>query len=178
MTLRLVWVVALAALLLAFSAAPAQAAGPVPEVAVSVDRPQVSTTLGHHFTFRSTVANAGAASTGALVAHLNVLSYDRGVYVDPEDWSSNRTRDLAPIPAGGSTTLAWKLQAVNAGSFAAYVTVLPQQPRAGTPATGQTVHVAVAKRTTIDSGGIVPLALGVPALLAALLVGLRLRRRG
>jgi hypothetical protein len=146
-------------------------------VPVSIDRAQVSTTLGHKFSFRSTVTNHGSATAGGLIAHLNVLSYDRGVYVDPEDWSSHRTRYLEPIPAGGSTTLIWKMQAVNAGSFAVYVALLPQRPGALPPKTGPAIHLAVAKRTTINSGGIVPLALGVPTLLGLLLVGARLRRR-
>jgi hypothetical protein len=37
--------------------------------------------------------------------------------------------------------------------------------------------VEIADRRTLDSGGILPLALGIPALLALVLVGVRVRRR-
>jgi hypothetical protein len=164
---------ALAALLLAGSSA---AARPPSVLSVSVDRTRVATTLGHTSTVRSTITNHGAATADGLIAHLNVLSYDAGVYVDPEDWSSQRTRYLAPIPPRGSTTVSWRINAVNAGRFAVYVAVLPRRPVSAPPKTGPAIELAVAKRTTIDSAGIVPLALGIPALLAFLLAGLRLRR--
>ncbi|MDQ2984773.1 MAG: hypothetical protein M3R70_12770 [Actinomycetota bacterium] len=145
-------------------------------VGVTVDRTELSTKLGHKLSFRSTITNHGSTSASGLVAHLNVLSLRTGVYVDPEDWSSKRTRFLDTIPAGGSTALTWKLEAVNAGSLGVYVAVLPESG-AGAPVTSPTVHVRVAERKTLNSGGILPLALGVPALLGALALGLRLRRR-
>lgn len=155
-------------------AGPAQAA--VPNLAVEVDRTAISTTLGKDFTFRSTISNRGSSPTGPLVAHLNILSLRSGVYVDPEDWSDSRTRYLAPIPAGGSTTLTWTVTAVNPGSLGVYVAVFPASGE-GRPATGPTVRAAIAERKTIDSGDVVPVALGVPALLGALAVGIRLGRR-
>jgi hypothetical protein len=146
-------------------------------VAVSVDRTAISTKLGEKFTFRSTISNDGSGSAASLVAHLNVLSLRPGVYVDPEDWSSNRTRYLAPISARGSTTIDWEVQAVNAGSIGIYVAVLPASGE-GQPTTSPTVHVTIAERRTLNSGGILPLALGIPALLALLALGLRVSRRG
>jgi hypothetical protein len=176
--LRIAGVAALVALLLLTAPVAARATTPTPDVSVGVDRTRVVTSLGHEFAFRSTFTNRSASTVGGLIAHLNVLSYDRGVYVDPEDWSSHRTRYLAPIPAGGSTTINWNMHAVNAGSFAVYVAVLPQRPDVLPPMTGPAIHLAVAKRTTINSGGILPLALGIPTLLGLLLVGARGRRRG
>jgi hypothetical protein len=146
---------------------------------VDVDRSRIATELGHKFSFQTTIANRGSAAATGYVAHLNVLSYDRGVYVDPEDWSGARTRYLQPIPAGGSATITWKMQAVNAGRFAVYVAVLPQLGGAGRPATGPAIAVTVAKRTTLNSGGVLPLALGVPALLGVAWLAVRRgRRRG
>jgi len=155
-------------------AAPAAAAGN--RLSVSVDRTQVSTKLGHTFTFHSRIANHGGAPARGLVAHLNVLSLRSGVYVDPEDWSSHRTRYLAPIPAGGSTTLTWRLKAVNAGSIGVYVAVLHADGSPVRPTTGSTLRIAITDRRTLNSGGIVPLALGVPVLIGFVLLVARLRR--
>jgi hypothetical protein len=164
-----------AALVVAFAAAgSAQAA--VPNLSVEVDRTAISTTLGKDFIVRSTITNRGSSPTSDLVAHLNILSLRPGVYVDPEDWSENRTRYLAPIPAGGSTTLSWTVTAVNPGSIGVYVAVFPSSG-AGRPVTGPTVRAAIAERKTIDSGDVVPVAIGVPALLGALALGIRIRRR-
>ena len=146
-------------------------------VSIAVDRAKVATAIGHTFVFRTTIANDGVAPAENLIAHLNVLSLRNGVYVDPEDWSSRRTRYLAPIPAGGALTITWKLQAVNSGSFGVYVAALPQSGAPRRPIVGPTLRVDVAHRETLNSGGILPLALGIPAVLAAAALGLRLKRR-
>jgi hypothetical protein len=48
---------------------------------------------------------------------------------------------------------------------------------AGEHYVGVVVDGHVAKRTTLNSGGVVPLALGIPALLGALTFTIRTRRR-
>jgi hypothetical protein len=146
-------------------------------LSVTVDRDQISTKLGKKFVFTSTIRNRGSAPASGLIAHLNILSLRNGTYVDPEDWSSNRTRYLAPIPAGGSATTTWRMQAVNDGAFGVYVAVLPSSGAARPPSTGPAIHVAVAERKTLNSGGILPLALGVPTFIGLAALSIRLRRR-
>jgi hypothetical protein len=145
-------------------------------MSVTVDRTAIATQLGHKFHFRSTFRNASAVPAAGLIAHLNVLSLQRSVYVDPEDWSSHRTKFLPPIPAGGSITVTWPMEAVNHGKFDVYVTLVPQRTIGRPPAIGPTVRIAVADRKTLNSGGILPLALGIPACLGLLTLGLRRRR--
>ena len=145
-------------------------------LAVTVDRTSISTKLGRKFSFTSTISNSRPVPVGGLIAHLNVLSLRDGVYVDPEDWSSQRTRYLAPIPAGSATTVTWKLEAVNAGSFGVYIAVLPEEGAAGSPTTGPAIHVAVTQRKTLNSGGILPLALGIPGLIGLVWAVVRIRR--
>lgn len=171
---RRVVLVALAAALFLPSA---HAAGGLDGVSVAVDRARISKKLGEKFVFRSTITNRGAAAASGLIAHLNVLSLRTGTYVDPEDWSSNRTRYLDTIPAGGSTTITWQMQGVNAGSFGVYVAVLPESGAAQAPKTGPTIQLAVETRRALNSGGILPLALGIPAFLGVLTLGFRYYRR-
>jgi hypothetical protein len=168
---RLAWTVAVLAALTAVGRASAA------PVSVTVDRSAVTTSIGKSFTFRSTITNDGPARASGLIAHLNVLSLRPGVYVDPEDWSSHRTRYLPPIPAGRSLTLTWKVQAVNSGSIGIYVAVLPASGAPRPPTAGPILHVSIARRRTLNSGGILPLALGLPGLLGLLTVASRVRRR-
>jgi hypothetical protein len=165
-----------AALLVALVVATgAQAA--LPPVAVEVDRTALTVNLGQKFAVRSTIRNRSSSSTtGPLVAHLNILALRPGTYVDPEDWSTTRTRYLPSIPAGGSTTVPWSVTAVHSGSIGVYVAVMPADGT-GRPAAGPTVHATVTARETIDSGGIVPLALGVPAIIGVLALAVLARRR-
>ena len=157
---------------------PAAASG---RVSVSVDRARLSTRLGHTFVFHSTITNHSNAAMAGLIAHLNVLSLRRGVYVDPEDWSSDRSQQLSLKP-GESRKLSWEIQAVNAGLFAAYVVVVPFGNTVNGNedlSTSPLIRVDVAQRTTLSAGGALPVVLAVPLLigLAAATVLVRVRRR-
>lgn len=170
--------VAALATTLAGALAPAATAAGVDDVSVTVTPEQIATTLGGKFSFTSTITNGGSTDAEGLIAHLNVLSLKDGTYVDPEDWSGNRTRYLEPIAAGESRTLTWGMQAVNDGDFGIYVAVLPENGAPVMPVTGPTIRLDVAERKTLNAGGILPLVLGIPAAIGALALGVRLRRRG
>ena len=163
------------ALVLAAGLAPA-AAGTSP-VSVRVDPTTVSTSIGQRFGLTSTVRNDGDRPVSGLVAHLNVISLDPDVYVDPEDWSSQRTIYLDPLPAHAAIRLDWTVQAVNPGRLVIYVAVTAAQ---GTDAVAasNTLRLAVAPQRTVEAGGILPLAVAMPAtvLLLTGFAGYRRRR--
>jgi hypothetical protein len=155
-------------------AASGPAAGAFQDVTVRVAPSHIRTELGRNVLVHATFTNNAPTASGALVAHLNVLSLRRGVEVDPEDWSTHRTRYLGSISAGASQTISWKVHAINTGRIALYV--VPQSGPSRQPVTGRTVQLDVAGRRTLNSGGILPLALGIPALLGLMTAGIRLKR--
>jgi hypothetical protein len=164
----------LMALLLMLCGAPgAQAAG---GLSVAMDRTAVATKIGHKFVLHARIENRGGTAAGGLVAHLNVVDLTGHTYVDPEDWSTSRTRYLPPVPEGGSTKLTWRIDAVNAGTIGIYIAVLPRSGAPVPPTTGPTVRIWIQDRKTLNSGGILPLALGIPGALGLLALGVRLRR--
>jgi uncharacterized membrane protein len=161
--------------------APALAAEPL-SVKVGADPAQVSTVLGDRFKITTEITNTGAQPSGEILAHLNVASIEGSVYVDPEDWSSNRSQQISLQP-GESQKLSWEIQAVNAGHFAAYVVVVPY----GSKVAGDEdlvisplVNVDVASRSTLTAGGALPVVVMVPLLLGLATAGIffRARRRG
>jgi hypothetical protein len=146
---------------------------PVPALAnpinvdVVVDPPVISTVLGDHFEITTEIKNAGNAPTGEILAHLNVASIEGSVYVDPEDWSSERSQQLSLKP-GESRELSWEIQAVNSGRFAAYVVVVPfgdSVKGAEELKISPLVKVDVAQRTTLTAGGALPVVLLIPLLI-------------
>jgi hypothetical protein len=153
------------------------AAGSSSAVSVSLAPLRIQTELGRTVTLRARFTNRSTTATGRLIAHLNVLSLRSGVEVDPEDWSTHRTRYLGRLAGGASRTLTWKVHAINTGKIALYVAVISQTGGSRVPATGQTVQLVVAGRRTLNSGGILPLALGIPALLALMTGGIQVARR-
>jgi hypothetical protein len=158
----------------AVPAAVPMAASPAVPVSVGLDQTARAVRIGERFGFVSTVRNGGAQALSGLVAHLNVLGLDPDVYVDPEDWSSRRTLYLDPLPAGGSATLRWDVQAVTSGRVLLYVTVTTQ----GGPevVASNPFRVTVAQQRMLGAGSVLPLALGMPAAIL-LLMGAALRRQ-
>lgn len=154
---------------------PAVAASAPDRVSVQVDRRQIDVGLGGRFTFSSTVRNDGPRSVTGLIAHLNILSTDPGTYVDPEDWSTHRTQFPRTVPSHGTIALHWPMQAVTTGRLIVYVAVVDDHNRQVT--VSRAIEVRVAPRNTIDAGGILPLAVGVPAAVAVLLGVVTIRRR-
>ena len=174
----LIMIVLLAGVLIGL---PAPALADPLTVEVAADPPVVSTVLGDHFEVSTEVKNTGTKPTGEILAHLNVASIEGSVYVDPEDWSSERSQQLSLKP-GESRELSWEIQAVNSGQFAAYVVVVPF----GGSVNGNEqlnisplVKVDVAQRTTLTAGGALPVVLMVPLLtgVAAGTALFRVRRR-
>jgi hypothetical protein len=145
-------------------------------VSVRLDRTSMSTRIGEKFYFSSTLRNLEPQPVPDVVAHLNIVSLDPTVYVDPEDWSSHRTRYLGTFAAGESRRIEWTVQAVNSGHFVVYVAAVDRNG-AGTVMASNPLRTTVAEKRRLNSGGVVPLALGIPAVLAFGLAGVRRRRR-
>ena len=143
---------------------------------VHLDRSSVSTRIGEKFHFSSTVRNTGPQAVPGVVEHLNIVSLDPSVYVDPEDWSSHRTRYLGTLASGESRHVQWTVQAVNSGHFVVYVAVVDRNGQ-GSVTASNPLDTKVAQKRRLNSSGVLPLALGVPVLLAVGLVAARRRRR-
>jgi hypothetical protein len=163
------------ALVLLAAAVLSPAANAASPVGVQLDRTSLSTRIGGHFAFTSTVRNRSGRPLEGLVAHLNVLSLDPSVYVDPEDWSSHRSRYLTELPSRGTTRLPWTVQAVNSGPIVVYVSVI--DATAGTVAVSQPLQATIRRQRTLNAGGVVPLALAVPGGIALLVLTVRRQRK-
>jgi hypothetical protein len=171
------------ALLLAAAGTPAiaaPAAPPAATIAVTSVRPSVDTAVGQHVEYQARIVNSGSTSTGQLLVHLNVASVSSDVYVDPEDWSTDRSRYLPALAPGAATVLSWDLQAVSPGSFAVYAVVLPnptgssarQQLSVSSP-----TSVTVSARRTLNAGGSLPVVIAMPVLLGLATLAARARNR-
>lgn len=149
-------------------------------LSILLSESEVSTVTGGRFTFTSEITNHGPNETTGLVAHLNVVSLDRSVYTDPEDWSPRRTIGVPPISPGSNTTQSWTINPVLEGEVSVYVVVMPDSgPLAaeGPLVASSAIEVHVAGRRNLNPGGVLPVALAVPGALVALTAGMMLVRR-
>jgi hypothetical protein len=154
------------------------AAAPVPAgegVVVELDQSEVVAGPGEKISFESTIRNDGEASLEGYVAHLNILTTDAGVYVDPEDWSPERTQYLGDLAPGEAATLDWNVQAVTSGPLILFVSVT--SPTSETVTSSGPLDLTVEGQRVVDSAGVMPLVLWMPAGVLALLGASLLRRR-
>jgi hypothetical protein len=149
-------------------------------ITITVSETEKSTLTGDVFTFTSEITNEGSTRTTPLIANLDFVATDGSTYVDPEDWSGERTLHVAPIRPGNSAKQTWTVKTVLEGDVAAYVAVLPAPPElsADSPlAVSPAIQMHVAEDRKLNPGGVLPTVLAVPAILAAGFVGLRVARR-
>ena len=167
----------LVACLLAMAGPSTAAPAALDSVSVRVEPTSASVELGQDLVLHVTVSNAGSRPTPPLVAHLDITDPSRSTSVDPEDWTSTLTRKVDPVPPGGAAALDWRVQPIGGGSFLAYIVVL--EPGSTDLVTSNAVRVDVAHRRTLNPGGILAVAIGVPLLIGGLLLAQvrRSRRR-
>jgi hypothetical protein len=130
---------------------------------ITMDHDQLTAQIGGTLAVESVVHESGPA-----VAHLNVVSLD-GVYVDLEDWTQDVTQ---AVPGGAEVPLDWEFQAVNPGHFVVYVVLIP---RSGPLVVGPPVRITVSPRQTLDTGGALPVAIAVPAILGTVVLAGRVK---
>jgi hypothetical protein len=155
------------------AAAMSSGAGPV---SIELDKTQAAIGLGQTLKFTTKVGNPGEEDVSGAIAHLNILAVDPGVYVDPEDWSGERTQYLDPLGGRESEPLEWELQGVNSGRFLVYVVITFDQA-AGQVVASKALRLDVAPERTLEAGGLVPIAAGVPGGIVLLMVLVMVRRR-
>ena len=149
-------------------------------VSVQIDKDEAWLTAGDWVEFETTLQNTGTAPTPPLVAHLNIAAVQRGPYVDPEDWSSDRTRYLRPLSAGVSRDLTWKVHALLGGEFSAFVSIVsPEKDFA--PAASPPLRLHVAPDNILPISDVIPVVALVPMfplvlLLAGLILTIRSRQ--
>lgn len=143
---------------------------------VELDQAHVSSTIGDHFAFVSTLHNEADASRPATIAYLNVLSTRPDVYVDPEDWSAQRTRFLGDVRPGATSDVTWSLQAVNSGEFVVFV-VVTSAAGGDEVVTSPALRVTIANERRLNPTGILPVVVVVPGVVAVTLGWSRRRRR-
>ena len=150
------------------------------DLTIAVSETERATLTGDEFSFTSEITNHGTETTPPLIANLAFVAVDGETYVDPEDWSGDRTLHIGSIASGDSKTQTWTVKTVLHGDVAAYVSALPAPPDL-TPdsplAVSPAIQMHVREDRKLNPGGVLPTVLAVPAVLAVAFAGLRVVRR-
>lgn len=172
-TLRLQWVYAiLLAGWLLVGLTPAVWAQDSPSdatVTVRISKESAALAAGEWVEFDAVLRNHGATASPSLAAHLSVAALDKGLHVDPEDWSPRRTQYLPSLQPGESVRLTWKLHALFEGAFASFVTVVSTE-ESFQPAVSASLRLQVTPDNILPLKDVIPVVAAVPFFPLALLV--------
>jgi len=130
--------------------------------------------MGDRLSYRTSIRNVGRAQVEGIVAWLGLVQVDKGKEqpVDLEDWSAHKAVTIPSLAPGQAVQTDWPMRLIAAGH---YRVVVSAAAAGGGPLTPSPfVGLAVRAKPVVESGRVLPVALGVPALLLA---GLLLRRR-
>lgn len=137
-------------------------------IIVEIHGPTQPLRMGDTPTFTGHVTNAGTHEMKGLVVYLSLVSLESGQEhpVDLEDWSAQKAVRIAQLSPGQSDTQHWPMRLIQAGRFGVALTVVdPDQKQ---PIISDLLTFDIRSKPTLDSGRILPVAVGVPLVLLVL----------
>jgi hypothetical protein len=182
---RLSWrrTAALFSLALLLIASPALAQSADPGLQIDIDKEYETLLTGQELEFHTLVTYQGEYETSPpLIVAMNIINLEGdGDPVDPEDWSPERTQYIDALAQGGSVDLDWTVTPILEGDYMVYMVIVPEPGQPGAtsqPISSSGIHLTVEQFTALNPGGVLPVAIGIPLLLALVVVFLHwLRRR-
>lgn len=138
-------------------------------LSIQISRQTVSMMAGDWATFNTRLHNGGQSASPPLVAHLNIAAVKQGPYVDPEDWSPQRTQYLPPLQPGETVEVVWQVHALTQGEFGAYVTIISPQA-SFEPVVSSTLLLQVAADNILPLNQVIPVVAAVPLFPLGLLL--------
>jgi len=151
-------------------------------VAISIDADYKIVKTGDRILYNTVVTNQGTVTSRSLVVAMNIINLNAaGDIVDPEDWSPQRTQYVDSVPPGQSKSLSWRVNAILDGNYLVYMVLVPEpegKESTSRPVASSGLHLTVTPFTKLNPGGVLPYAIGGPAiLLAGMMLVYRARRR-
>ena len=168
---------ALLAVLIAVAAQPAAGARTsTPSIQVDLEPDPANPAqpkMDDRLRFQSAIRNIGLRPIKGVVAWLGLVQVDPGQeqQVDLEDWSAREAVTVAELAPGQSVSTDWPMRLIAAGHYRVVVSAAAGD---GALLASPFRNVTVQQKPVVESGRVLPVALGMPALL---LGGLLLRRR-
>ena len=128
----------------------------------------LSGVAGDFVTVNGTIMNTGSAPIGGVTTYLSLVDADLHVPVDLEDWSAEKGLYIGTIDTAQSLPLNWKIHFVKAGHYS--LVLVATQTERNVPQVSTVTHFIVNPKRTLNPGHVLPVALGMPVLLAFLLM--------
>jgi ABC-2 type transport system permease protein len=151
------------------SSDPVQAT-PLP-IGIAIDMVYADIKAGDKVEYTTVVTNNSAEDSPPLILAMNIINLDSsGDVVDPEDWSPQRTQYTSALAPGEALTTSWRVNAILSGDYMVYMVVIPEPgmtEATSWPVTSPGIHLTVASNPQINPGGVLPLIIIIPVVVAS-----------
>lgn len=133
--------------------------------------------MGDNLTFRSVITNNGTTPVRGVVAWLGLVRVDPGKEqpVDLEDWSAQKAVTRTVLAPGEQLAVEWPMRLIQSGDYRVVVSAAERSARE--LVSSPFVSFQVAPKQVIESRRVLPVALGVPMLIALFALGRIMLRR-
>ena len=133
--------------------------------------------MGDWLKFRSVIKNSAGQPTHCVVAWISLVQVDPGKEqpVDLEDWSAHKAVTKAVLRPGQELSVDWPMRLIQSGSYRVVISAVDRET--AHVMTSPFVDFRVRRKPVVESARILPVALGVPAVILGLIALRRYRRR-
>jgi hypothetical protein len=139
-------------------------------------RNPTSPQMGDNLAFHTVIRNTGAQAVDGVIAWISLVQIDKGKEqpINLEDWSAHKAVTAASLPPGQTLATDWPMRLIQAGNYRVVVSAVS---RDGTRLVASPfADFTVRQKPVVESQRVLPVALGVPLLLAGAML-LRGRKR-
>jgi ABC-2 type transport system permease protein len=152
------------------------------DMELTIDLGHLVVKTGDKVEYNTVVTNNGTEASPSLIVAMNIINLNaQGEVVDPEDWSPQRTQYIQSAAPGESISLHWIINTILDGNYMIYMVLISRPETAdltSQPIASSGIHLTVTPYTSLNPGGVLPYAIGVPvAVLVITIILYRLRRR-
>ena len=137
-------------------------------------RNATSPQMGDNLTFHTVIRNTGAQAVDGVIAWISLVQTNRGKEqpIDLEDWSAHKAETAPSLGPGQTLATDWPMRLIQAGNYRVMVSAVSRDGArlVASPFADFTVR----QKPVVESQRVLPVALGVPLLLAGAML---LRRR-
>lgn len=150
------------------------------DLQISIDADVLTVKTGDTVEYNTVVTNNGVEASPPLIVAMNVINLDaKGDVVDPEDWSPQRTQYIQALAPGESASLHWIINTILDGDYMVYMVLIPSPTSRDTtsqPIATSGIHLTVTPFTRLNPQGVLPYAIGAPAILLVVIYFVYRRR--
>jgi hypothetical protein len=123
--------------------------------------------MGDAMRFHSRIRNESGHPIEGLVAWISLVEVTPGREqpMDLEDWSAHKAVAGASLAPGATLKTDWPMRLIQSGDYRVMVTATDRNEQ--TASTSPTLQFHVATRPMVESSRILPVAVGIPLLIAS-----------